>query len=216
MLSLNHVDFWRDEVDEEVPDYAELTAEARRLILEGRVEEANRFIDERFVPTGLPCNKRACQDLEGKTNAFCPIGDLVIELDAAGEVTEYERTLDLMEGIARVEFATPAGRMSQEFFIPLEHDVIVAWIRADHAPRWRMRFDRQPQELYEWSVESEDGGLVEGRVTSMRGGVCRVRIPGEKERVEIETEAGESFRLTREGERVVLARCMQWRTPQAN
>src|SRR6266404_4120900 len=41
VLSLNHVDFWRDQLGKEIGDYSKDVREAQRLMLEGKAKEGN-------------------------------------------------------------------------------------------------------------------------------------------------------------------------------
>ena len=65
------------------------------------------------------------------TEAYQPVGDLVITLASQQDVTGYSFTLDLDEGIVRTVFALGGVNYVREAFVPVGEDCIVIRISAD-------------------------------------------------------------------------------------
>ncbi len=86
---------------------------ARSLIMEGKYSEAERVINERMVGTN--------------TEPYLPLGDLWIEhLDLEGDASEYERNLNLANGIATVGYRTGDGAaVKRQSWISAPDDVLV-------------------------------------------------------------------------------------------
>lgn len=71
VLSLNHVDFWRDHLGKEVGDYSKYVREAQRLMLDGRAKEANDTYSQNVDMSVMPRQKKSYpRSLTGYTNSF--------------------------------------------------------------------------------------------------------------------------------------------------
>lgn len=130
-LCLNEDTFWSG-----VPhDYTnagagEHLATVRKLIFEGREEEATKILSEKMM--GNPVRQQAYQ----------PIGDLVFTFKHKGKATEYRRELDLMNGTASVSYRAGDVECKRECFVSYPDQVLV----------YRMEFSK-PSDL-EVSFES--------------------------------------------------------------
>ncbi len=94
--------------------------EVRRLLLEGRVAEAEaRAKDMLGAPPRMP--------------PYQPLGDLHVRFGARGGVTDYRRELDLDTGVARTSYRIAGVSYTEEVFAsaPGGH-LIVVRLSADH------------------------------------------------------------------------------------
>jgi alpha-L-fucosidase 2 len=94
--------------------------EVRRLLLEGRVAEAEgRAKDMLGVPSRMP--------------PYQPLGDLHLRFAARDGMTDYRRELDLDTGVARTTYKSGGVAYTEEVFasIPGDH-LIVIRLSADH------------------------------------------------------------------------------------
>jgi Glycosyl hydrolase family 65, N-terminal domain len=117
VLSLNHVDFWRDHLGKEIGDYSKYVREAQRLMLDGKAKEANDAYRQNVNMSVMPRQKKSYPRLlTGYTNSFQPIGNIVIDLEYQLWVTEYRRSLDMQTAVARITYKYRDGeQMRQEF-----------------------------------------------------------------------------------------------------
>ena len=174
VLSLNHVDFWRDHLGKEIADYSKYVRQAQRLMSEGKSKEANDTYRQNVTMNVMPRQRDSYpRPLTGYTNSFQPLGNIAIDFEEQLWVTEYRRTLDLRTGIAGISYKFRDGeQVRQEYFIPAKHDAIVVRILSSSPLSGRILFDRSAQaplpQDYKWSANalgntiSVEGSLVEG------------------------------------------------------
>lgn len=93
--------------------------EIRRLVVEEKWNQAQRLIDTDFI--GSPSEQVAYQVL----------GDLELAFDSTGEVTDYERELDLETAVARTGYTRAGVRHVREVFASSPDQVIVVRMTAD-------------------------------------------------------------------------------------
>jgi len=93
--------------------------EIRRLVFEGRWDEAQRLVDARFL--GIPA-----PELQYQT-----VGNLTLNFPVPDAVSGYRRELDLDTAIARVEYAAAGVRHVREVFASAPDQVIVMRLTAD-------------------------------------------------------------------------------------
>ncbi len=87
------------------------------MVRAGRFAEAEEFIRAHWL---------------GRSNApYQPLGDLLLQFPAAGEVTEYRRELDLADAIARVDYTRAGVRFRREVFLSHPDQVLVVRLTAD-------------------------------------------------------------------------------------
>ena len=131
VLSLNHVDFWRYDLGlDPLPDLSKLMAETRQLMMAGKVKEANDFFNQKvYGPLHNMPRQRVPQGF-GYTDAFVPVGDIVMALDGQENVTGYKRTLDLEHGMASISYRVGDNEVREECFVPAQADVVILSISA--------------------------------------------------------------------------------------
>jgi alpha-L-fucosidase 2 len=86
------------------PEALEALPELRRLIAEGRYEQAAELASARFMARPLI------------QMPYGTLGDLLLDFPGAAPPTMYERSLDLGTAIATTRYDTPNGRFSREAF----------------------------------------------------------------------------------------------------
>ncbi len=114
--------WWRCEAaDRHNPDALDGFREVRRLLIEGRIKDAEHLM--RMTMTSCPKEQPP----------YVPLGHLniVFENHYQGELEDYVRELDLATGIARVAYALAGVRYEREVFASAPDGVIVARFTAD-------------------------------------------------------------------------------------
>ncbi|MEU8569354.1 glycoside hydrolase family 95 protein [Streptomyces pathocidini] len=119
-LQLNEDSLWAGGPhDYANPEALEHLPEIRRLVLEGKWNQAQQLVDAHFM--GRPSEQMPYQVL----------GDLHLAFPEAGEATEYERELDLETATTRVSYLRGGVRFTREAFASSPDQVVVVRLTAD-------------------------------------------------------------------------------------
>lgn len=119
------------------PDTAAILPELRKLLAEGKYQEAA----DRVVSVAKS------EGYKGKhwTDPFIPACDLRLGMPAEGSVTGYERTVDFSTAVATVSWSDDRGRFKRRMFASRADDVIVISITGPtEALDCRLSFETRP------------------------------------------------------------------------
>jgi alpha-L-fucosidase 2 len=114
--------WWRSESDRHNPDALEGFREGRRLLLEGRIKEAEHQV--KMTMTSCPKEQPP----------YLPLGNLAFVYEnhyRNSDLQDYRRELDLETGIVRVTYTLDGVRYERETFASAPDGVIVVHIAAD-------------------------------------------------------------------------------------
>ncbi|MBE5818104.1 MAG: glycoside hydrolase family 95 protein [Clostridiales bacterium] len=98
---------------------ADYIDEIRKLIFEDKNVEAYQACHEHLL--GDPLFVRSYQE----------VADLVIDSDMCGEVSDYRRELDMSKGISTVTYVQNGNKITKEYFISFDKDIMLVKIKAD-------------------------------------------------------------------------------------
>lgn len=119
-VQLNEDSLWHGGPrDRNNPDALAHLPEIRRLILEGRPQEAERLAS--LALTAIPETQRH----------YVPLGDLYLRFEHGKEITEYERSLDLSEAVVRISYQAGGVTFKRELFASYPDGAIVIRLTAD-------------------------------------------------------------------------------------
>lgn len=119
-LQLNEATLWSGGPYDPVNPAAQAALpEVRALIAAGRYAEAEKLANAKVMATPLT------------QMAYQPLGDLILELDGAGEASDYRRSLDLETATAETQFVTGGTRFRREIYAAPDDDLIVVRLQAD-------------------------------------------------------------------------------------
>ena len=118
-VALNHDELWSGTpCDKTVPGADGVFQQARAHALKGELVEATNLLEsEAFQST--------------HSEAYLPLGDLLLDFASSGEVTEYRRGLDLENAIAFVEYEQGGARFRRDIFASHPANAIVVSVRCD-------------------------------------------------------------------------------------
>jgi len=122
-----HIQFNEDTLWTGIPhDYSHAQAyqslpEIRRLLLAGKQREADRLAGRTFM--SAPLNQERYQ----------PFGDIWLEFDGDGELTDYKRELDLDTAVATVQYTRAGVRYTRSVFSSHPDQAMVVRLSADKA-----------------------------------------------------------------------------------
>ncbi|MCJ7548525.1 MAG: glycoside hydrolase family 95 protein, partial [Anaerolineae bacterium] len=101
-----------------------------------------------------------CKDMQGPfTQPYLTLGDLVLDFHTEGEVTDYERSLDLTRAVATVTYSVGGVITTREVFSSTPDQVLVMRLAGDR-PGTLSFSARMSCPLNAGSAVREDGTLV--------------------------------------------------------
>jgi alpha-L-fucosidase 2 len=109
-FALNEDTLWSGGPSDWNNEYAkDALADVRRAVFAGKYREADQL----------------CQRMQGPFNqSYLPLGDLHIEFEQAGPVTDYARELDIETAVARTNYSVGDAAFTREVLVSRPDDVI--------------------------------------------------------------------------------------------
>lgn len=130
LVQLNHDTLWSGRPGKLEKEGAyEAYEEAKRLTFEGKYEEAHLFLNEKFL----------C----GFTNSYLPFGDMHVDMDLDGEISDYKRCLDLAQALMSVEFICEGVQYKREYFVSFPDEVMAIRLSADKPGKMNARLSME-------------------------------------------------------------------------
>ncbi len=123
-LQINEDTIWAGEKrDRNNPNGAKAVIEVRRLLLAGKIKEAEEIADKNIIstPRRLPM--------------YQPFGDLKLRFQGQENASEYARKLDLDAGVARVTYKIGAVQFTREVFASVPDQAIVIRLTSNQPGR---------------------------------------------------------------------------------
>lgn len=148
--------------DRNNPDALENLPKIRQLLAEGRLSEAEELGKLAF--TGIPESQRHYE----------PLGDLFLNFNHdESEVSNYERILNLEEGLVQVNYSVGQTHYQREYFTSYPDQVMVIRLTAsdDHGISFQAHYDRgATRNLDEMKAIANDSLIMIGE-TGGNGGI---------------------------------------------
>lgn len=120
LIQVNEDSMWYGApVDRNNPDMKTYLPEIRSLILSGQIRKAERLM--RFAMSGCPDSMHPYQTL----------GNIHFQFENIGEVTEYERSLDIENAIYENHFTAEGVHYKREAFLSCPQQVMCVKLTAD-------------------------------------------------------------------------------------
>jgi alpha-L-fucosidase 2 len=123
-LQINEDTIWAGEKrDRNNPNGAAAIIEVRKLLLAGKIKEAEQLADKNIIstPRRLP--------------PYQPFGDLKLRFLNQENASDYQRELDLDSGIARVSYKVGEAHFVREIFASAPDQVIIIRLTSDKPGR---------------------------------------------------------------------------------
>ena len=159
-LSFNEETIWAGGPRETfVPGYMDKLRTLRKMFLEGRCLEAERWAHANF------------EDAFFEIDSYEAAGELFVKLHNNGESTEYKRTLDLENGLLNVEYSLDGKDFRREYFV--SHPAKLACMRIECDPDSDVTFEYKRENIESITLLGTDDGI--------KGDVyCSVAVGDEK------------------------------------
>ncbi len=127
-IALNDSSFWSGRPhDYDDPDAIKYYPQIKELVFADKFQEAEKMVNDHFW--GIPKAQQAYQ----------PLGDLLLDFDGLGEVTDYRRELNLETGVSKVTYRSGDTLYTRETFVSYPDRVLVMRISADQPGRVSVR-----------------------------------------------------------------------------
>jgi len=131
-ISLNEDSIWAGgEVDTAAPALRDVIDRVRTMFLENKPYEASELLGELLGEEFFTCIK-----------SYEAAGEILISTDTA-EAENYERTLDLNSGIARVNYTCGGKKFSREYFASYPAGLICFKLSGERAFNAELTFKRE-------------------------------------------------------------------------
>ncbi len=187
-IQLNEKSLWSGgPADNDNPLAYGALAEIRALLFEGKYKEASALTLKTQVCKGAGSGHGNGANVP--FGCYQTLGDLWIETGRATPWKDYERSLDLMRGIATVRYVQDGIRFEREAFISYPDRAMVVRLRADRkgALKFKARLDRP--ERFKNSRQGNDL-LMTGVMDDGKGGegmkyAARLRVRSTGGRVSV-------------------------------
>ncbi len=119
-IQLNEESIWYGgKMHRQNPDAKESLPAIRQALLDGRIAEAERMM------------KRSLSGTPASMHPYQPLGDLFLQFQTGGAVTDYCRSLDLSAAVAKVSYRQDGVRYSREIFASAPENCLVLLLKAD-------------------------------------------------------------------------------------
>jgi alpha-L-fucosidase 2 len=128
-VALNESSLWSGSIqDADRPDAAQYLPEIRRLLLEGKNEEAEKLVYAHFTCKGKGSGWGSGKDVP--YGSYQTLGNLKLHFPGGDEVQNYRRELDLESAVARVEYEQNGTKYLRQVFVSAPAQGIVLRLSA--------------------------------------------------------------------------------------
>lgn len=148
-IALNEETMWSGGYsDRNNPDAKEALPKVQKLLLEGKISEAENLMQLAFA--GCPNDMRVYQTM----------GDLMIDQQHPGEVTEYRRELDLGTALCTTFYRTADTTYEKEYFISAPANLLVIHMKATGAKKLNFQAKMERWHFFGGTMRTGDNGVA--------------------------------------------------------
>jgi alpha-L-fucosidase 2 len=160
-LQLNEETLWDGyEQDRNNPEALEALKEVRKLLFEGKNNEATEISAKKMM--GIP----------DRVLSYQTLGDLNIEFPIDGEVKDYCRELSLDTGIAKTEYSVNGVKYTRKAFVSAVDQVIVVHIKSDKPNKVNLKATMTRQQDASTKKVSDNCLMLHGQCGTMGVKFC--------------------------------------------
>ena len=142
-IDLNEDTLWSGEPGERINTNGLPNLPAiRALLLAGRNNEAQALVE---------------QTMGGGLNAsYLPLGQLALDFPFSGEISNYQRELDISQALARIQFTTGGATFTRQIFVSHPAQAVVVHLTCDHPGSISFNASLDSQLLHSAAIPAED------------------------------------------------------------
>jgi alpha-L-fucosidase 2 len=180
-IVLNEESVWSGSPsDDNRPDAHKQLPEIRRLLQEGRNDEAERLVNQTFTCKGQGSGHAKGANLP--FGCYQVLGNLSIEFDTdPNSITDYRRRLDLSTALADVRYESNGVSYHRRYFTSAPDEVGVIRLMADGAGALTFGISLDRPERFSTEAVANNELLMTGQLNDGRGGggvkyAARIRV----------------------------------------
>ena len=148
-IALNEETMWSGGYsDRNNPDAKEALPKVQKLILDGKISEAEDLMQLAFA--GCPNDMRVYQTM----------GDLMIDQKDPGEVLEYRRELDLSTAVCTTSYRTADTSYEKEYFISAPANLLVIHMKATGEKKLNFQAKMERWHFFGGTMRTDDNGVA--------------------------------------------------------
>jgi alpha-L-fucosidase 2 len=185
-LQLNEVSLWSGgPQDADNPEALAALHEVRKLIFEGKYQEADALAARKLVCKGG--GSRGASSSRAFYGSYQTLGDLTLRFDDANEVSDYRRELDLDTATATVRYLQGGATFTREVFASAVDQVLVVRLMCDKPGRIYFTAGLSRPERFTTRAEGTDGLMMTGQMNDGRNGTTGIKYAA---RLRVSAEGG--------------------------
>ncbi len=166
-IALNEETLWSGGYsDRNNPDAREALPKVQKLILEGKISEAEELMQLAFA--GCPNDMRAYQTL----------GDLMIDQKNPGTILDYYRELSLDTAVCTTAYRTADTSYEKEYFISAPANLLVIHMKASGAKKINFQAKMERWYFFDGTMRTEDTAVTLWGNTGNRGPNFYTKVTG--------------------------------------
>jgi alpha-L-fucosidase 2 len=190
-IVLNESGMWagsRQEADR--PGAAEALPEIRRLLLEGKNDQAEKLVNENFTCAGAGSGRG--RGARVPFGSYQLLGNLHLKFTASagskeGAVSDYRRELDLRDAVMRATYTKGGVHYRREAFVSAPDEVFALKLSADRPAAHSFDLELERPERFAVEAVGSDGLRLYGQLNDGRGGTEGVRYAA---RLKVQAKGG--------------------------
>ena len=162
-LQLNEVSLWSGSPqDSDNPDALAALPEIRRLLFEGKYEQAKALSAKKLICKGV--GTRGAASANDPFGCFQTLGDLLLKFDVSGPISDYRRTLDLETAVAAVSYRLGDATFKREVFSNAPDQVLVVRMTCDKPGKIGFAASLTRPERFTTAAAGSDGLVMSGQL----------------------------------------------------
>ena len=167
-IQLNEESMWSGSQDNnDNPDAYPAQAEIRKLLFEGKYEQATELTQQTQVCIGEGTGHG--NGAKVPFGCFQTLGDLWIDFGNKGGYQNYNRELDLEDAMVRVSYTQDGVQYKREIFISQPDQLMVMRLTADKPGKISIKASMTRPEKFQISTE-DDQLIMQGALSDGKGG----------------------------------------------
>jgi alpha-L-fucosidase 2 len=173
-LQLNEVSLWSGgPQDADNPEALAALHEVRKLIFEGKYNEADALAARKLVCKGG--GSRGASSSRASYGSYQTLGNLTLTFDDPSEASDYRRELDLDTAAAKVRYRQGGATFTREVFSSAADQVLVVRLTCDQPGRICFTADLSRPERFTTKAEGTDGLTMTGQMNDGQNGTTGIK-----------------------------------------
>jgi len=163
-IVLNESSLWSGgPQDADRSDAAQYLPEIKRLLLEGKNDEAEKLVYAHFICQGKGSNQARGKD--EPYGSYQVLGNLKLSFPS-GEARYYQRELNLNDAVARIRYAQDGVRFAREIFVSAPDEAIIIRLTTNEPGAIQFNATLDRPERFATVADGNNGLLMRGQLNN--------------------------------------------------